>query len=466
MASGGFPVKTALAVATVAVAVTAWHVWKPSGGMDWRSMADVPKLTFLRRKVVAEKKKVVVASAGPVKQVEQPEDSLLIDNKQSLDRFYAGLARLDAHAPDARVTVVHFGDSPTTADLITGDVRLQLQARFGDAGQGFNLIAKPWAWYQHFNIDEADKGWKYTTAVGTMREGSWGIGGVTFEGGVGADTKFKLTGSEQGAVEIAYEGHDDGGSVEIDAQTKVGGVDATQSVRTIDTGGEEGLKFERVGLPAGTRSVELKVTEGTVKLYGILFERAGPGIVYDSIGLNGATTSVVARALNEEMMRQSFAHLGPTLVVINFGTNESSFGSFVDRQYEGELRMAIARVKRTAPRADILIMSPMDRGERVGGDAIQTMATIPRIVATQERVAADTGCGFFNTFEAMGGDGTMQRWYDGKPRLVGGDLIHPSPAGAKIVATAFVKELMAGYQRYEKRNAISPEAVAAPTKAD
>jgi hypothetical protein len=130
----------------------------------------------------------------------------------------------------------------------------------------------------------------------------------------------------------------------------------------------------------------------------------------------------------------------------------------VDKQYEGELRMAISRVRRTAPEADILVMSPMDRGERVGGGAIQTMATIPRIVAIQERVAAETGCGFFNTFEAMGGDGTMQRWYEGKPRLVGGDLIHPSPQGAKIVATDFVKELMDGYERYRKRNA--PQAVA------
>jgi lysophospholipase L1-like esterase len=455
---GRFPLKTALAAATVAAVLTAWHMWKPAGGMDWRAATELPKLALLQHKVpIAQKKTpepgVVGSGAGAAKQAEQPESALLIDNKGSLDRFYAGLAKLDAHAPDSQLTVVHFGDSPTTADLITGDVRLQLQARFGDAGQGFNLIAKPWAWYQHFNIDETDKGWTYTTAVGTMHEGQWGIGGATFLGSAGAETRYRLTGSEQGAVEIAYDGHDGGGSVEIAAETKVNGADATASLKTIDTGATTGLQFERVALPAGTKAVDLNVTEGTVKLYGTLFERATPGVVYDSIGLNGATTSVVARALNEEMMKESFAHLKPDLVVINFGTNESSFGSFVDKQYEGELRLAIARVRRTAPGADILIMSPMDRGERVGGDAIQTMATIPKIVEIQERVAAQTGCGFFNTFEAMGGDGTMQRWYERKPRLVGGDLIHPSPAGARIVATDFVRELMEGYGRFRKRNA-------------
>ena len=104
----------------------------------------------------------------------------------------------------------------------------------------------------------------------------------------------------------------------------------------------------------------------------------------------------------------------------------------------------------------------MDRGERSGG-GIQTMATIPRLVAIQRRVAADTGCAFFNTFQAMGGDGTMQRWYESKPRLVGGDLIHPSPAGARIVATAFVDQLNQGYARYQARTlkAARPAAPAA-----
>jgi hypothetical protein len=100
----------------------------------------------------------------------------------------------------------------------------------------------------------------------------------------------------------------------------------------------------------------------------------------------------------------------------------------------------------------------MDRGERGAGNAIATMETIPKIVAIQQRVAADTGCAFFNTFEAMGGDGTMQRWYEGKPRLVGGDLIHPTPQGAKIVATAFVDQLQQGYARYRSRNGLQPAA--------
>jgi hypothetical protein len=95
----------------------------------------------------------------------------------------------------------------------------------------------------------------------------------------------------------------------------------------------------------------------------------------------------------------------------------------------------------------------MDRGQREGGDAITTMPGIPKLVEIQQRVAADTGCGFFNTYAAMGGEGTMERWYDGHPRLVAADFIHPTPQGARIVAQALTGQLLIGYERYRQRHA-------------
>ncbi|MFN7543065.1 MAG: hypothetical protein ACK5TN_09760, partial [Acidobacteriota bacterium] len=58
--------------------------------------------------------------------------------KQSQERHVIG-------QPGARLRLAHSGDSPTTADLITADIRALLQKRFGDAGHGFYLIDKPWA---------------------------------------------------------------------------------------------------------------------------------------------------------------------------------------------------------------------------------------------------------------------------------------------------------------------------------
>jgi hypothetical protein len=48
----------------------------------------------------------------------------------------------------------------------------------------------------------------------------------------------------------------------------------------------------------------------------------------------------------------------------------------------------------------------------------------------------------------MGGAGTMARWYDRHPAMVGADLIHPSPQGARIVAQLLTTQLLIGYERY------------------
>ena len=131
---GQFPLKTAGAIASVAAALLAWHTWvKMPPGLDWRSLPAVATLPEFTRAPEVEKKAAQapepnVRGSGQPSQISlQPADALLIDNAGSLDRFYAGLAGLEKHAPAAGVTVMHFGDSPTTADLITGDVRQQLQ---------------------------------------------------------------------------------------------------------------------------------------------------------------------------------------------------------------------------------------------------------------------------------------------------------------------------------------------------
>jgi lysophospholipase L1-like esterase len=107
-------------------------------------------------------------------------------------------------------------------------------------------------------------------------------------------------------------------------------------------------------------------------------------------------------------------------------------------------------------------MSPMDRGERKADGEIDTLAAIPRLVNTEAKVALDSGAAFFNTFQAMGGQGTMGRWYSAEPRLVGADYIHPMPAGARIVGELLFSSLRDGYNQYKlqqlkERLAESPE---------
>jgi lysophospholipase L1-like esterase len=371
-----------------------------------------------------------------------PRSSALLDDT-GLDSFYRALARTERKESVTRI--VHYGDSPTTADLITGDVRALLQARFGDAGHGFILVDKPWAWYQHDLVKLTGTGWRSAPASRFIaQDGFFGLGGVSFTGAAKAYTRVHFESGADSNFELWYERQPNGGSVSLVAdEVPIGSVDTSGTTK------EPGFASFKSIAPAST--LELRVTSGTVRVFGISATRPGSGIVYDSLGLNGASVTVMTRMFNQQHWAAELQHRNPDLVVINYGTNEADFPDFVEKQYEKELRTAIARLRLALPETALLIMSPMDRGHRTGPGQIETMPTIPRIVEIQRRVARETGCGFFDTFHAMGGDGTMSRWYTQQPRLVSADFIHPYPAGGKIIAEAIVKELEAGLARYQGR---------------
>ncbi|MES1256982.1 MAG: hypothetical protein ABUS51_01075, partial [Acidobacteriota bacterium] len=118
---------------------------------------------------------------------------------------------------------------------------------------------------------------------------------------------------------------------------------------------------------------------------------------------------------------------------------------YIGKQYPEELRTVIARIHQALPRASLLVMSPMDRGVMEDGE-IATPPALRKLVEAQQRIAAETGCAFFNTFEAMGGAGTMGRWYHAQPRLVSADFMHPLPQGAAKVGALFGQALVTAYE--------------------
>jgi lysophospholipase L1-like esterase len=445
-----FPIKTALAIAVVAALLTGWRLKvDPGKGLDPAIFSDAFSLHWPRRPVPP------VPVQPRIDASKLPATPVLVDNSNNLDPFFAALYKLE-QGQSSVVTILHYGDSPTTADLITGDIRARMQSRFGDAGRGYTLVAKPWAWYGHRGVEMSSSGWKIRTGVGLIREGIYGLGGAAFEGKPGAWSKFRITDSAQSAVEIEYLAHPDGGSFSISAD---GNQIATQSTAS-DT---QSASFLSAALPPGTKIVSVQPSAGSVTLFGVDFRRGQIGLLYDSLGLNGATTSVLARVMQPQIWKQELDHAAPALIIVNYGSNESSFGKFVHTMYANELRLAIVRIRELAPNASILIMSPMDRGERTGLDEIETMDTIPEIVAIQRQVAAETHCAFFDTYDAMGSSGTMARWYTASPRLVTADLLHPTPQGATIVAGLFLGQLSLRYDRWKMQHGIAvPAAPAAP----
>lgn len=442
-----FPKKTALTMVTFVALMMVPQVFPALKGL--KSM-DLAKIASVFDFPPPKQTETVPANplASPASEGERQNKQLVTGvgkrlqaQTRSLDHFYRALMRGDD------VRILHYGDSPTTADLITADTRMLFQKHFGDGGLGFILMAKPWAWYNHRGVDMSSSNWQMDIGgLSVIKDGRNGLGSVSFRGGPKAVAKWTLRYPGHTSVEIGYLSEAEGGEFSLEADGK--------PIGTASTKGEPGAPgFARFEVPAEAREFVLRVTSGSVRLYGADFRKPGPGAVYSSLGVNGANITLLSRAMDANHWAVELQHYQPDLIVINYGTNESGFSNFVDTNWGGELRRVIGRIRAALPEVSILLMSPMDRGEKDSDGEITTLPALPRLVSMEQRIATEEGVAFFNTFEAMGGPGTMARWYSSEPRLVGADYIHPMPAGGRIVGELLYSALNDGFERYKMQEA-------------
>ena len=440
--------------------------WK---GQDYKAMLpDVRELiSFKSNRSAPEVMGTSTVPTSDAPTARDPADpcaaGLIDDPARALDHFYAALANTEAKQSGAITRITHYGDSPITNDGITGTARRLLQERFGDAGHGFILVDRPWEWYGHQSITfTSSGGWTGDSLMNPMtKDGMFGLGGVTFHPSAGKSTRFGPatsgdTGKNFSSADIYYLAQPGGGQFSV----SVNG-DSSQIISTDTDAAKSAFREIKAARP-GANTFEIKTVSGGVRMFGAVLENDGPGVVYDSLGVNGAYAGLLARAMNEPHWAEQLRHRQPDLLILNYGTNESEYAS--DDQmarYERDLREVVRRVHAALPTVSILIVSPMDRGKHAAGGRVTTLDSIPKIVEMQHRVARDTGCGFLNLFAAMGGEGTMARWHEGRHHLVGGDLTHPTADGAITVGVLIYHAIVEGYADYRGRAQALAQSTAA-----
>ncbi|MGB5547635.1 MAG: GDSL-type esterase/lipase family protein [Polyangiales bacterium] len=373
--------------------------------------------------------------------------------------FYEALEKTARLDEDAITRVGHYGDSSIATDLITSTLRENLQARFGDAGHGFVLAAKGYIPYKHRGVQQSSNpdSWELREVVRRQdRDGRYGYGGVQSRAMRGSwarigTAKRGAVGTRASRFDIYFEQRPRGGkfSVRVDKQDR----------KIVSTEAEAvGDGVHSIEVPDGAHSIELRYHRGgPVTFYGVAVEREGPGVVYDSLGLVGARAN---RLLNfdEAHIRRQLQLRGTNLIVLGFGGNEASDDRTKEMFYEDYMKV-LRRMRQGREDLACLVFAPLDQARRTRG-RIRTLPTIPLIVAAQRRAAFDSGCAFYDTWQAMGGEDAMRRWYHARPRLAMGDFRHATPAGYEIIGNMFYKALLAGFADY-----LSGESSSAPASA-
>ena len=361
--------------------------------------------------------------------------------KGELGRFYAALRELEQKTRKEHVRIEWIGDSHGASDLWSGRLRSALQKRFGDGGPGFVHIGSKQ--YRHDGIKIGVEGkwasWpKGPSTVLKTGDGIFGLGGILWhprEGGAHASLLVEDTALTGKLIwDLCYKL----GSKDDELLVHIG--TAAKTLLRV-TQPDQIKHLRHLGLTSTGPGATLNVTPmgGRPELCGVAIETDPsdkPGVVVDTLGINGARLATPL-AWDEPSWEAELARRAPSLVILQFGTNESGDRFVNPANYGEHLEKVMARVRKVAPETDCLVVGPTDRAD--------TIERTPLVRDALKEGAAKVGCAFFDTYAAMGGKGSIETWRKEIPPRAAGDGIHLSWRGYYEVGDKLTAALLSGY---------------------
>ncbi len=378
--------------------------------------------------------------------IEAPHQPVEEPAGKPLCAFHEVLEELRQGRRSRPVRVAFYGDSLLTSDHLTAQVREVLQDRFGDGGHGFVLPGKPWRWYKHEGVHlGASDRWRIRPLTSDpVSDGMYGLGGVAFElTGMGTGRAWVATDEEAerpmraSRFDLSYLEQPRGGSFELVVNGTL--------VDRVATAADAKRAAHRVGETAqGPARIQVKTLgDGPVRIFGVALETGDPGVVVDSLAINGARASAMMR-YDLEHWRGELRHRDPDLLVLMMGANEGNNKWLVLAEYRRHLARVLAFLRDALPGRSYLVVGPLDQAERQPDGALVSKKMPRRLSDAQREVALASGWAYFDTWTAMGGEGSMARWIH--RGLGGSDFVHPTEHGARRIGGWLAEALLFGFQ--------------------
>jgi lysophospholipase L1-like esterase len=358
----------------------------------------------------------------------------------ALHAFHESLRR--AATGEGQSRIVFYGASHVAADIYTGVVRHLLQSRFGDAGHGFVLPVEPWPSYRASDIDVTSnyRRWDILRVhVGQTEMQQYGVMGVTL---TTEEPRAwgRIDTEEQSAsrFELWYAQRPDGGTIDVL-------VDGQLDRRLNTRSDSPSAVYAVVSTEDRPHTFEVRTRgDGAVTIYGATVERERPGVIVDTLGINGARAAAQLM-WNPELHAEQLRRRMPDLVVLAYGTNESGDDDQPIEDYEARVRAVVARVQTAVPGASCLLVGPSDRPIVHRDGTFESRPRTAQVIAVQRRVAQDYGCGFFDMVGFGGGEHHMMEWAAADPAWAQPDHVHYTARGYTRLGEVMANALVAGY---------------------
>lgn len=394
--------------------------------------------TFKRKKIVFEQ---IDGITFP------PEEYEEYKGFQFLIPFFEKLYLLETEQK-GDIRIAYFGDSMTDGDLIVQDFRNAFQSQYGGKGVGFVSITSESAGSRSSISHQYSGNWKTQSYLNVKRPlKPFGVNGhvffandtlanpwVQYKAGHGVHT------SQLNNPTLFYGNSD---NQEGELIVKIGKDTITKKLspdKLLNT-----LAISNSAVKSFKASFNLA---DSIPIYGFNFDD-GKGVHVDNFS-NRGNSGLPISTFNVKLMNQFQERFDYDLIILHYGTNVLNYGSYNYDWYERSMTRVVNHLKQCFPGVTVLVISTADKATKYELEMKTDSAVVPLTLA-QRKYAVQSKAGYFNLFEAMGGDGSMTKWVEEEvPALAAKDYTHFNYKGAQKVAGLLYQQIQTGYAQYKE----------------
>jgi hypothetical protein len=355
-----------------------------------------------------------------------------INNSAELDSFYNKLAVLKSTHKGV-VRIVHIGDSHIQADIFSGTVRNKLQQYFGNAGRGLIFpyqLAKSNAPIDI--VSSSNITWHFNRLAHPEIPTTSGISGFCIKTDTNVNTTISLSLKNQSFNHLQFFFDS---SIASPVKWELHAGDEKFPLTVNDSAFSRAIFLKK---SIDSFSISSTDTVNTRQFFGVSVDNSNAGVLYNTIGVNGATYNEYNIA---PLFWKQLGALDADLYIISMGTNEARKSYIAEDSFQREVLLFIQNLKAVSPNAAILITT--------GADSYKNQKynlELDEINCLLSQITNQNNIPVWDMYNITGGYQSADCWRDNK--CMNKDLMHYLPNGYQIQGSLFFNALAKGYNNY------------------
>jgi len=355
-----------------------------------------------------------------------------IQTGSSLDTFYDKLYKLKTSGSGV-VSIVHIGDSHIQADFLTSVLRNGLQDFFGDAGRG---LVFPFRLAQSNGPDDISSSsntrWQFNRLAHPEIPVAYGISGHGIK-----------TNSNEPSINMSV----NSGKAFFNRLTLFTDSNVVNewAVQTENNDSSYLIKEEKSGFSvielnkaANSFTLTALPSDSVKEFFGVSLENSQPGVLYHSIGVNGARYD---QYNNANLFWQQLPALQADLYIVSLGTNEAQFSVFAEAAFLKNISTFLGKLQQASPHAAILITSAPDTYK-----ARRSNTVLRALNRSLSAYCNKNDIPFWDLYSITNGYGSASSW--SRRGLMTRDKVHFTPEGYQLQGNLLLMAIGKGYNAY------------------